>query len=170
MVFHPRPQPLKETCNGNHERAVESLRGAIGVLTGLPFLFFFHALIPHTKGGKEAEEVEGEEKVVDVVTGVATDVSGNDGEEEEEEEAFAKDLERERAGTTFSKAKELEEEGESSDSDSDSDRDDGDDDDGDGDGSGSDDDEEEAEEEEKQTEEQEHQELSRVGLIVFDVL
>ncbi|CAN0161049.1 unnamed protein product [Pylaiella littoralis] len=108
-----------------------------------------------------------EEDVVDVVAGVATDVSApTDGEQEEEqeedqEEAFAKDLERERAGTTFSKAKELE----------------------DGKGGSSDDDEEEEEEEDdssssgeeeeeekrdvapaaekKQTEDQEHHEMSR---------
>lgn len=124
-------------------------------------LFFFQ---------QEGEEGEG---VVDVVAGVATDVSASKGgakdeekqeeEEEEQEEAFVKDLERERAGTTFSKAKEEEEEGES-DSDSDGEDDDS--------SSSSDAEEGEGEAEgleevapvvkEKQTEDQEHHELSRV--------
>ncbi|CAN0098499.1 unnamed protein product [Scytosiphon promiscuus] len=124
--------------------------------------------------GGEEEEGEGD-GVVDVVAGVATDVSASKGgskdeeeEAEEEEEAFVKDLERERAGTTFSKAKELEE--------GESDSDSGDDSEEDGDSS-SDEEEEEGDEDgegsaggleevapaatEKQTEDQEHHELSR---------
>eukprot|EP00752_Nemacystus_decipiens_P012603 g11162.t1 len=141
--------------------------------------------ITHQDADEEEEEGEGaaEDRVVDVVPGVATDVSDprgggdEDGDEEhQEEEAFAKELERERAGTTFSKAKELEEQDDGSESDDD------DDDDGEGDedeesdsssdeeGRDGDEEVEEAEEdggpaaeavEEKQTEEQEHQEMSR---------
>lgn len=118
---------------------------------------------------------EGEEQgdgVVDVVAGVATDVSaskgGEEDEEEEQEEAFVKDLERERAGTTFSKAKEIEE------GESDSDSDDDDEEEEEGDSSSDDEGEGEAEglEEvapaaaEKQTEDQEHHELSRVSILL----
>lgn len=115
-----------------------------------------------------------ENRVVDVVPGVATDISGSkDGDEgQEEEEAFVKDLERERAGTTFSKAKELEEKEAGSDSSDSSDDNDDDDEEEEGgeSGSGSDDEEEGSEAaapasavEEEQTEEQEHHEMSRVS-------
>eukprot|EP00903_Cladosiphon_okamuranus_P020356 g18676.t1 len=113
------------------------------------------------EGEESAEGGEGaEDRVVDVVPGVATDVSAGNGDEElQEEEAFARDLERERSGTTFSKAKELEEEEQDGSSDSDEDEEGG--------SSSEGEEEEEAEpaaaaaKDEKQTEEQEHQEMSR---------
>ncbi|CAN0141374.1 unnamed protein product [Ectocarpus sp. 12 AP-2014] len=129
-------------------------------------------------GSKSAEEgteeAEAEDDVLDVVPGVATDISSSataagtssrsDDEAEEDgdgEEAFAKDLERERAGTAFSKAKALEEEEEEEEDSSSDDDDSGD--------SSSEEEEEDAmeevaprsAEEKKQTEEQEHHEMSR---------
>lgn len=125
------------------------------------------------QGAEEEEEGEGaQDQVVDVVSGVATDVSsaqdgGEEGDEEQQERAFAKDLERERAGTTFSKAKELEEQDEESGSSGSEEEED--EEDGEGDSSSDEEDGEEEEEtapapaaEEKQTEEQEHHEMSRV--------